>query len=62
MILSQHSIVVVQNLILESTGTILHDVCCKFIETFYYEYDTIAKDPPDGLNRTNKIFLGLCIT
>ena len=45
----------------------LYDTFCEFIETFHYEYDAIAKDPPEGSNDTQtawieqnkrKIFLG----
>ena len=45
----------------------LYDEFCKFTDTFYYEYDAIAKDPLDGDANTqaawieqnkHKIFLG----
>ena len=45
----------------------LFDAFCEFIDTFQYEYDAIAKDPPEGDDATQaawieqnkrKIFLG----
>ena len=26
----------------------LYDLFCEFVDSFHYEYDAIAKDPPEG--------------
>ena len=45
----------------------LFDSFCEFVDSFYYEYDAIAKDPPEGdaniqaawiEQNKRKIFLG----
>ena len=45
----------------------LYDSFCEFVDSFHYEYDAIAKDPPEGdaniqaawiEQNKRKIFLG----